>query len=240
MRRDGSEEGRIHVVNMPARKIPTNRRSLTGMVASRKNDRLVASESSLERDFLVLLEFDPAVERYEEQPVRIEYVDAGGRRRTYTPDVLVHYRTDLFPARPPLLCEVKYRDELAAHWQEFKSKVRAGRAYARGRGWRFKLVTERMVRTPYLQSAKFLRPYRALAVNDADVRLLLDSLREIGEADPERLLALIHHDPYKRAELLPTLWHLVSHGQVSVDLNQPLTMRSPLWTPTSVEGGNTV
>ncbi len=210
------------------------------MVASRKNDRLVASESSLERDFLVLLEFDPAVERYEEQPVRIEYVDAGGRRRTYTPDVLVYYRADLFPVRPPLLCEVKYHDELTARWEEFKPKVRAGRAYARGQGWRFKLVTERKVRTPYLQSAKFLRPYRALAVNDEDVGLILDALREAGESDPERLLTLIHHDPYKRAELLPTLWHLVSHGRVGADLNQPLTMRSPLWAPASVEGGSTV
>jgi hypothetical protein len=210
------------------------------MIASRKNERLVASESSLERDFLVLLEFDPTVERYEEQPVRIDYVDAEGRRRTYTPDVLVYYRADIFPARPPLLCEVKYRDELAARWEEFKPKVRAGRVYARGRGWRFKLVTERKVRTPYLQSAKFLRAYRALPINDADVRLILDALRESGESDPERLLALIHHDPYKRAELLPTLWHLVSHGHVSVDLNQPLTMCSPLWTPASVEGVSTV
>lgn len=225
---------------MPARKIPTSRRSLTGMVASRKNERLVASESSLERDFLVLLEFDPAVERFEEQPVRIEYADSDGRRRTYTPDVLVYYRADLLPARPPLLCEVKYRDELVERWEEFKPKLRAGRAYARGRGWRFKLVTERRVRTPYLQSARFLRTYRALAVNDADVRLILDALRAAGRSDPERLLALIRHDPYQRAELLPTLWHLVSHGRVAADLHQPLTMRSPLWTPSPVEGGSTV
>lgn len=188
----------------------------------------------------MLLEFDQAVERYEEQPVRIHYVDAGGRRRTYTPDVLVYYRAGLFPARSPPLCEVKYRDELAACWEEVKPKVRAGRAYARGRGWRFKLITEREIRTPYLQSAKFLRPYRALAVNDTDVRLILDALRKVGESDPDRLLALIHHDPYKRAELLPTLWHLVSHGHVSVDLSRPLTMCSPLRTPASVEGGSTV
>src|SRR5437868_5438583 len=98
---------------MPSRKIPPSRRSLTGLVASQKSPRLslVPSpparpsqlgagqpqpqtrmkgfESSLERDFFILLDFDLNVDRYEEQPVRIEYRDGDGRLRTYTPDVLV-------------------------------------------------------------------------------------------------------------------------------------------------------
>ena len=36
--------------------------------------------------------FDPDVEFFEEQPVKIIYHDAHGQRRTYTPDVLVRYR----------------------------------------------------------------------------------------------------------------------------------------------------
>jgi len=48
-----------------------------------------AFESSLERDFLLLLDFDPEVVLYEEQPVTINYHDDQGRRRRYTPDVLV-------------------------------------------------------------------------------------------------------------------------------------------------------
>jgi hypothetical protein len=55
---------------------------------------MTAFESSLERDFLLLLDFNPDVEFFEEQPVKIVYHDAKGRRRTYTPDVLVRYRTD--------------------------------------------------------------------------------------------------------------------------------------------------
>lgn len=216
---------------MTVRKIPTNRRSLTGFVANRRDGRMVASESSLERDLLVLLDFDPAVERYEEQPVRIEYRDARGRRRTYTPDVLVHFRQDI--AMPgvtlsPLLYEVKYRKDLFDKWREIKPKVRAGRAYARERGWRFKLITEREIRTPYLQSVKFLRQYRRLQPGDAERRLLLDRLREVGESDPESLLLAIHPEPVKRAELLPTLWHLVAVGDIYADLNEPLTMRSPI------------
>ena len=220
---------------MAVRKIPTNRRSLTGFVASRRDGRMVASESSLERDLLVLLDFDPAVERYEEQPVRIEYRDARGRRRTYTPDVLVHFRQDIAQEQPttPLLYEVKYRRDLFDNWREIKPKVRAGRAYARGRGWRFKLITEREIRTPYLQSVKFLRQYRRLQPGQAERRLLLDRLREVGESDPESLLLAIHPEPVRRAELLPTLWHLVAIGDIYADLDEPLTMRSPIRAATT-------
>lgn len=215
---------------MTVRKIPTNRRSLTGLVASQKNGRMVASESSLERDFLLLLDFDRAMERYEEQPVRIEYRDRAGRRRTYTPDVLVYYRQDISPERPnsPLLCEVKYRKDLFDNWREIKPKVRAGRAYAREQGWRFQIFTEREIRTPYLENVKFLRPYRRIEPDAGGRDLLLETLRGLQEADPESALLAIHQDPVKRAELLPTLWHLLAVGEIDADLTQPLNMRSLL------------
>ena len=215
---------------MGVRKIPTNRRSLTGLVASRKNDRMVASESSLERDFMLLLDFDRTVERYEEQPVKIDYRDAKGRKRTYTPDILVHYRQNLPPEKPstPLLCEVKYRKDLFEHWKENKPKMRAGRAYAREQGWRFRIITEREVRTPYLENARFLRQYQRITPSATDQELLLETLRELREAAPESVLLAIHHDPLKRAELLPTLWHLLAVGTIEADLTQPLNMRSPL------------
>lgn len=212
---------------MPVRKIPTNRRSMTGLVASRKNERMTGFESTLERDFLLLLDFDRSVARYEEQPVRIEYVDAEGRR-AYTPDVLVYYQDA--PAASadtrPVLCEVKYRDDLFANWKEYKPKIRAGRAHARGRGWRFRIITEREVRTPYLDNARFLRAYRRIEADNDDMGLLLDTLRWMGEADPEGVLAAIHHDRTRRAELLPTLWRLLADGHIAADLSQPLTMRT--------------
>ena len=225
---------------MPIRKIPTSRRSLTGMVASRKNARLVASESSLERDLLVLLEFDPVVERYEEQPVCIEYTDREGHRHTYTPDALVYYHAHRVPISDarPLLCEVKYRADLFTNWKEYKPKIRAGRAYARQNDWRFKILTEHEIRTPYLWNAKFLRQYRRAALNERDAHLLLNALREIGESDPDQLLACLHQEPLKRAELLPTLWWLVSDGQIGADLSQLLTMRTRLWTSNSVVEGD--
>src|SRR2546421_5301425 len=92
---------------MPVRIIPKNYRSLTGLVPNTRTQSMTAFESSLERDFLLLLDFDPDVEFYEEQPVKITYHDESGRRRTYTPDVFVRYRIDPLHTRhaQPHLCE---------------------------------------------------------------------------------------------------------------------------------------
>lgn len=213
---------------MPVRKIPTNRRSLTGLVSSRKNARMTGFESSLECDFFLLLDFDRSVERYEEQPVTIEYVSTTGKLRTYTPDVLVYYRQDLTMVNDPqpLLCEVKYREDLFAKWKEYKPKLRAGRAYARGQGWNFRIITEREVRTPYLDNVKFLRQYRNIELREKEQILLLDTLREMRESDPESVLAAIHQETVKRAELLPMLWRLLADGNIQADLTYPLTMRT--------------
>jgi len=167
---------------MPVRIIPKNYRSLTGLVSNTRTQSMAAFESSLERDFLVLLDFDPDVEFYEEQPLTITYADERGRRRTYTPDVFVRYRIDPLQAKPnpPLLCEVKYRDDLRQHWTDYRPKFRAAGRYARQQGWRFRVVTERHIRTPYLDNVKFLRSYQAMAINASYRTWLLNTLLELG------------------------------------------------------------
>lgn len=216
---------------MPVRTVPKNYRSLTGLVPNTRTQSMTAFESSLERDFLLLLDFDPDVEWFEEQPVKITYHDESGRRRTYTPDVLVRYRTDRLQIRntKPLLCEVKYRDDLRQHWVAYRPKFRAAQCYARQRGWRFRLVTERHIRTPYLDNVKFLRPYRTVPVNDSYRTRLLNTLAHLEETDPASLLAAVCNDRWQQVQLLPLLWQLVATRQVSTDLYQPLTMHSRLW-----------
>jgi TnsA endonuclease N terminal/TnsA endonuclease C terminal len=215
---------------MPVRIIPKHYRSLTGLVLNTRTQSMTAFESSLERDFLLLLDFDLDIEYYEEQPVKIVYHDAQGRRRTYTPDVLVRYRPDPPQARhpTPLLCEVKYRDDLRQHWVEYRPKFRAAGRYAHQHGWRFRLVTDRDVRTPYLDNVKFLRSYQMRPINEADRIRLLAALLALGETNPASLLHAISPDRWQQAQLLPTLWQLIATRQLHTDLSHPLTMQSPI------------
>jgi hypothetical protein len=99
---------------MPARAVPKNYRNVTGRVYNSRTRSSSAFDSTLECDYLLLLDFDLAVDFYEEQPVTIEYCDSRGSLRRYTPDVLVRYRSAVNAISVPLsvLCEVKYRDDL--------------------------------------------------------------------------------------------------------------------------------
>jgi hypothetical protein len=205
--------------------------SVTGVLAHADPATSSAYESSLERDLQLLFEFDDAVASIEEQPVRIAYADAEGRSRHYTPDLLVRYRHDhpAGRAKAPLLCEVKYRDELRIRIGELRPKLRAAARYARSRHWRFRLFTERDIRTPYLLNVRFLRQYRALRVTDEDCAVLVEALRELRESDPETLLASIYEDRWNRAQILPVLWALVARRVVGADLNSRLNMRSRIW-----------
>ncbi len=189
-------------------------------------------ESSLERDLLIQLDFDLNVARFEEQPLRVPFVDKAGRPHSYTPDILIFYRTDIVPAKgmPPVLAEVKYRQDLFANWKELKPKFIAARAFAREREWRFRILTEIEIRTPYLENAKFLRQYRRVESDWDRVHLLLDTLNELRATTPNALTLACFKDPMNRAELIPMLWKLVAQCRIGCDLNLPLTMETPIWT----------
>lgn len=193
---------------------------------------LLFSSRQLLRDFKTLLDFDLNVLYYTPRPFPIPYTDDEGNRRIYTPAFFVQYRADIIPAKwmPPLLCEVRCRDDLARSWAALKPMLRAGLRYARERRWRFQIVTEREVRTPYLENARFLSPYREKETDWQHTDLLLDTLYELRLATPEVLLAACAADESERAELLPSLWEMVAKKRLGVDLTQPLTMRSDIWS----------
>jgi hypothetical protein len=218
---------------MPVRTVRSTGRNITGRAHAAPNAH-ETFESTLERDLLLLLRFDLNVDRFHTQPLSVPYTDKQGQPRHYTPDVLVTYRTDIAPANtmPTLLCEVKYTADLERNADEYTPKFRAATAYAQQRGWEFRVLDETHIRTPYLDNARFLYPYRQLTLEDDRKRLILEALFEQRQSTPEALLVSIYQAPDNRARLLPTLWALVSRLRIGADLSQPLTMHSPIWSIT--------
>lgn len=208
----------------PARRIGPNNRSLTGRVA-RQGGNSVAFESSLERDFLVLLDFDPNVLNVHGQPLTLQFKEAEGRTRSYTPDVLVEYRE----ARP-VLYEVKYREDLRSQWQELRPKFKAAHRYCKAKGWRFQIITEKEIRNAgYLDNAKFLRPYLTRS-RDSDTELtLLRTLRALGETTPQGLLAAAFWTMEHRMAAVGQLWRLVAERRIGINLLVPVTMGCAIW-----------
>ena len=186
-------------------------------------------ESSLERDLMEILRFDPCVEHFTPQPLTVEYFDSDGKLRGYTPDGLIHFKSTRASSEIPVLFEVKYRADFREHWTALMPKFRAAKAYCFDQGWRFEVFTEREIRTPYLNNVKFLWPYREQVLSADLPHRILQTLSDLDEADPDLLLCALCHDKKNRARMIPVLWHLIATGAIGCDLNAPLTMRSRIW-----------
>ena len=219
---------------MPVRKIPKNYIGVTGAFASLKNGRMLGFESLLERDLMILLEFDGQVEGFEEQPITVPISELGKRPSKYVPDLLVQYKASTKPKKPrrPLLAEIKHTSDLAKHAAKYQPKFEAARNFAEDRDWEFRIINETEIRGPYLQNLKFLREYVKIAPSEADVAYLLGGLAELdGQSGLEDFLTHVCPSPERRLALLPVLWHLVVTGRVRTDLSVPLTGDTVLFLP---------
>ena len=207
------------------RRIPVNVRSLTGEVNGQE------FESSLERDLLLLVHWDHEVDWYQSQPVKIEYEDKLGEVRSYTPDLLVsyHHLSKSKKKRPSLLCEVKYRDDLARDWKMLKPKFRAARQYTKEHDWEFDIFTEREIRTPYLKNIQFLWSYRFADFYPQHYDKLMMIMDELEETDPTTLLEAAYSSKTLRGEALWTLWCMIARLWIKCDLNYSLNMKTRIW-----------
>ncbi len=208
----------------PVRPLKNSRRALTGRL-NLASGGVAGFESSLERDWIRLLDFDPQVQVIKEQPFTI-YYDAEDGRRRYTPDVLAELlegdvaRTSVY--------EVKPLESLRSEWRQLRPRFKAAVAHCRERGWRFKIITETHIRTPRLANVNFLRRYRSmepLLVRQAQLKYTASVL---GPTTPQALLAAAYWSAEEQAMAIPALWQLVASGQVVVDLSVPLTMSTAI------------
>jgi TnsA endonuclease N terminal/TnsA endonuclease C terminal len=212
---------------MPVRKIPKNYLSVTGGYPSRKSAAMNGFESLLEKKFLMLLDFDETVEKFEVQPVRVPVpsVPVG-----YVPDVLVHYRPDgqTSEVRRPLLAEVKHTDDLKRHAKKYAPKFAAAHLYAEERGWEFRTVIETEIQTPRLANLKFLRAYRSITPSQTEIQQVFACLELGSQSSLQILLDGLAAIDEEKLYWLPIIWSMVLNGHLIVDLNQPFSNDLPI------------
>lgn len=220
---------------MPTRRITRSPVKVTGTVPDGQE-----FESTLEEDFFVLLRFNPMVESFEAQPVTVNWLDAENGIRTYTPDVLVHYRKDYPQAEglPSVLCEVKpdlsegtksprrRKPPRKENPEENELKWAAARGFAALRGWEFKVVWESEIRTPYLANARFLLRFLERPGNSSRNPELLAVLEKHGQLSLRTWAEKLCSSLEERAKLLPVCYRLIANREVMVDLSTPLTLDS--------------
>lgn len=224
----------------PVRKIGLNGTSLTGLVPSEKTNRLHQFESSLERDFIRITEFNSNVSEFVEQPVTISY-QFDGKIKSYTPDFLITYKHTTTPGKwlKPLLVEIKYREDLWKNWSVLKPKYQAALKFCDLKGWKFKILTEVEIRTEFLHNAKFLQRYKNSSVDDDDFTFLLKKIHELRITTPKEITLCSSGNANRRASLLYCLWYMIANTVIGVDLYKKISMDSSIWdnsyTPQNLE-----
>jgi hypothetical protein len=213
---------------MAVRKIPKNHLFVTGGYSSRKNVEMDAFESLLEKDYLLLLDFDETVESFDVQPVRIPVL---GVPQGYVPDVLVKYRPDpeTGEIRKALLAEVKRSDFLKKHAAKYAPKFAAATAYAQIMGWEFRPVDETEIRLSRLQNIKFLREYRNVSPSEHDSNCVTQVMVLHGASSTsDRVLTELAPTDEDRLHWLPVIWSMVQQRRLITDLDIPFAGDVPL------------
>lgn len=210
---------------MPVRKIPKNYLGVTGSFASRKNGRMMGFESLLERDYMILLEFDDNVERFEEQPVAIPFKKGV---KPYVPDTLIYY-DQLRRSGHPELNEIKHTSDLEKNKEKYRRKFDQAKRYSQERDWDFRIITEKESRPSRLKTLKFLREYLHVQPESGDITRVIDMLDHVGGKLPlDQLLDRLCKTDTQRLLLVPTVWHLVATKQLVIDYDLPINDKTLL------------
>lgn len=206
------------------RNILANEFSLTGQIKSLKRNDLVDFESSLERDYIHILEFDEDVRCYYEQPLKIEFND-----RYYVPDFFVEYRDGTKE-----VIEVKYNIDLINNASKYIAKFKAAEEFCNSNGFTFRILTENEIRNDYLFNIKFLTTIQFIHASYDyeyfnEFKLLEQNMKKLKRATPNKLLDISTSCEFKRAELIQYLWLMIIHKKIKVDLSIKLNMESEIW-----------
>lgn len=204
------------------RNIPISKMGLTGGISSVKENRMVEFESSLERDFIQIIEFDSKVFFYCEQPIKI-YYKQDEISHYYTPDFYIEY----FNGEKEII-EIKYEEDLRINKLIYDYKFRMADEFCELNGISFKILTEKDIRNFTLFNARFLLNYKIpkFGLVQYDRGIIYEILDKHDELTVRDLISKTSLDKYRQAEMLYLLWYMVANYWVKIDLSQKISMDS--------------
>jgi len=212
-------------LDKPVRKIGIRSNSIAGYYYSRKMKKHVQFESTLERDYYVLLDFDDLTTRYLEQPLELEF-EHDNKIRKYTPDIYVEGYDENGNIVKKII-EIKHTDLLTKNKDELKIKLAAIESYALSKGWKFELITESF-RNNYFRNAKFLLRYKFTLFNADETDLIEHWMKKLKETTPTELLNYSVKSKQNKQRILSALWGQIARGHIYTDLDKPLTSSSKI------------
>jgi hypothetical protein len=199
----------------PFRKI-TNKgvKKNIGKFPSAKMGRNIWYESVLESDLIELLEFDPDVIRYKEQPFRLRYFYEG-QRRSYIPDIFAQRRNKL------QAIEVKPQEKAATKMNKLRYQVIS--SIFEYHGIEFVVATETRIRVqPLLDNVKICWGYARTPVHPLHETYIRDHLASRQVAPINELVTALAGN----GVTLQIIYSLIYRGVLATNLHLPVSPTS--------------
>lgn len=209
---------------MPVRKIKKSYISCVGYFKSYKNNKQLAFESILERDFFTLLEFQQNVLSYEEQPLKINYQLKASNTR-YTPDVLVIYDDG-----SKKIFEVKYQSDIDSD-PELQYKISVLKEeITKQMSIPFETFTDTQIDQINFKNCVFLYKNAFVSENNTITAKILQTLTNLSAPiTVKSFLELLSSNRTEQLQFLPYLWHEIFKNTSLINMYQPITMSSLLY-----------
>jgi hypothetical protein len=218
---------------MPARKLGNRSGNIRGSFPSLIKGKKVMYQSTIERDYVFFLKFDPTVLTYLAQPMIITGTDKEGNAHSYIPDfqVMRTDRKEIVECKP---------EELLDH-PHTRQQIHIGEAWAEANNHHFVIVTEKELRKDHtLSNLKLLWRFCRTSVSTAMLAICIAHLKSqskgIAFEDVARFLASIAdspemQQPYRQA---PFIYSMLFHHILQTDLTKPILPATILWLSPSL------
>lgn len=219
---------------MPVRKVSNRGENIIGSFPSQIKGEKVKYESTIERDLVYFLKFDPTVITYHAQPMVIPGTETEGSTHTYTPDFLV-VRTDrkeIIECKPEALIN-------SSHAQQ---QIAIGQEWAANNDHDFAVVTDTNLRSGHtLANLKLLWRYSRLTVPTVTLARCIEymdtrhegvSFQDLTEY-MSTLAPPTAQQPFLQA---PLVFSMLFRHILCTELTVPITPATLLWrslTPTA-------
>jgi len=204
---------------MPVRRIPRfGAQKNIGKFASVKTGRIAWYESLLERDYMYLLDFDPRVTYWHEQPFKIRYF-LEGQTHSYTPDVEVH--------RDAKKQVIEVKSQVQVDSGRFDIVFRSAASICADDGYEYLVVTDKMIRQqPKLENIKKLWKYARTPIL-AQHQLLVAEFFQVSKVEEVEMGDLLAF--FKSKGVGPqVVYAMLFWGVLIFDLMQPLNEFTPI------------
>lgn len=215
---------------MPVRRVSNRGGNVIGQFPSLKMERMIAFESSIERDLIYLLDFEKEIAWFEEQPLTLVY-EHEGKAHKYTPDF------HIIRNGQNVLVECKPAQRV--HSVENQRKFTAARAWCDSRGWVFEVLTEQQLRGGYrLRNVKLLTQFARYDIRAGIQKHIQDFLTKVES--PTVADVMTHIAPANPQTALIPILYMAFHHKLHLPLDHaPVSMESPISLIVARQGGDT-